>query len=164
MSVRDAFVPVWLKRSSKLERASSLLEPVIKKLGIANGVRLSRIKNDWNLIFEKPLSLHMWPSKLAEGGLLLNVDSSIWIHQLGYHKSAILSKLAPYGIKDVRFRVGGISRKEEKEEVRAPAELSGQDRAFVSELVSDINDLTLRDLIRSAAEKSLLAERKNNGE
>lgn len=142
-----------------MKRTSSLLEPVIARLGIAEGVRLIRIKTDWDKIFDKPLSLHMWPSKYSEGTLLLNVDSPVWSHQLSYHKNTILKKLGNYGVRDIRFRVGKISRKEQPvPDVRDIPELSGEDASFISGLVSEIGDAELREAIRGAAEKSLKAE------
>ena len=144
-----------------MKRTSALLEPFLSKLGIAEGVRLIRIKNDWDTIFEKPLSLHMWPSKYSEGELLLNVDSPVWIHQLSYQKSLILKKLGAYGVKDVRFRVGKTSRKERTTPVtrRGVAELSPEDSSFISGLASDISDAEIREAIKNAAEKSLRANR-----
>lgn len=146
------------RRSSKLEKASTLLEPVINSLGIASGVRLSRIKKDWDRIFEKPLSIHMWPSKFSEDILLINVDSPAWVHHLGYHKPAIISKLGRYGVTDIRFRVGRISKKEcpPSESGNLP-ELGSEDLCFIEGLASEIGDDSLRSAIRGAVEKSIRA-------
>ncbi len=143
-----------------MERTSSLLEPVFVKLGIAEGVRLIRIKTDWDKIFDKPLSLHMWPSKYSEGSLLLNVDSPVWVHQLTYHKSAILKKLGVYGVRDIRLRVGKISRKAQPVSVvyDVPG-LSPEDSSFISGLVSGIGDAELREAIKGAAKKSFQANK-----
>lgn len=145
-----------------MNRASSVLGPIIRRLGIGDGVMLARIKNDWHTIFEKTLSLHMSPSRLSEGELLLNVDPPIWIQQLTYHKAAILKKLSPYGIKTVRFRAGKISKDRHKPVVPdAPAELSTEEAAFISDLVSEIGDDELRNSVRGAAEKAMKASHKN---
>jgi predicted nucleic acid-binding Zn ribbon protein len=146
-----------------VQKTSSLLEPLIAKLGIAEGVRLARLKTDWDEIFDKPLSLHMWPSKFAEGTLLLNVDSALWIHQLTYHKNAILEKLRAYGVRDIRFRVGRLSRSATRlPDARRLREMSGEDSTFISSLVSGIGDAELREAIKGAAEKSLRAETEEN--
>ena len=135
-----------------MQKASSLLEPLIAKLGIAEGVRLARLKTDWDSIFEKPLSLHMWPSKYSEGTLLLNVDSSVWIHQLSYHRNAILEKLRTYGVRDIRFRVGKLSRRTtQPRDARRVREMSGEDSSFLASLASGIGDAELREAIKSAA-------------
>lgn len=162
-SAQDAFVPVRSKKSSRLERTSSLIEPLLKRLGIASGVRLSRIRADWDGIFEKPLTLHTWPSKLSEGTLLLNVDSPIWIHQLGYHKGAILSKLSCYGVKDIRFRVGRVVCRQMTEAPPAAPELSQEEVSFISELVSGFGEGELKQAIHCAVERSMRAEKKRTG-
>lgn len=146
------------KRSSKPEKADSFFGPLIKSLGIADGVQLTQLKSDWNKIFEKTLSSHMAPSKLSEGELLLNVDSPIWIQQLNFCKKDLLTKLGPYGVQGIRFRLGRITEKRRNtppaEEL---AEISPEDASFVTELISDLGDDGLKESVKKAAEKSLRA-------
>jgi hypothetical protein len=141
-----------------MEKADSLLGPLLRNLGIEEGVRLSRIKNDWHCIFEAPLSLHACPSRLSEGELLLNVDSSIWIHQLSFLKKAIIEKLAKYGVKDLRLRIGKIQPKKQQRQTRRAAALSSEDALFISELTSSISDEDLKTAVRGAIEKSIRSE------
>lgn len=139
-----------------MEKAGSLLGPVVKRLGIESGVRLSRIKNDWHSLFERPLSLHMSPSRLTEGELLLNVDSPIWIQQLNFLKKEILAKLSGHGVREIRFRIGKVSHVRNSEETcQKPSELSSDDASFIECLVNQISDAELRNAVRAAAEKSL---------
>lgn len=139
-----------------MEKAGSLLGPVVKRLGIESGVRLSRIKNDWHNLFERPLSLHMSPSRLTEGELLLNVDSPIWIQQLNFLKKEILAKLSGHGVREIRFRIGKVSHVRNSEETcQKPSELSSDDASFIECLVNQISDAELRNAVRAAAEKSL---------
>ncbi len=138
-----------------MEKADSLLGPLLRNLGIEEGVRLARLKNDWHTIFEKPISLHTSPSRLSEGELLLNVDSPIWIHQLSFCKGAIIEKLGAYGVRDVRFRIGKIPQKKQREQhARRAVQLSSDDALFISELTSGIGDEELKEAVRGAAEKS----------
>lgn len=144
------------KKGSLVEKAAHVLSPLIKKLGLTAGVRLGRIRSEWNILFGPTLSAHMWPSRLTESELIVNIDQPIWIQQLTFHKKQIVEKLTPYGVKDVRFRIGRIRRLATPGPmVREPAELSAEDTAFVETLVSAIGDEKLRDVIRSAAEKSM---------
>lgn len=144
-----------------MKKTSSVLGPIIKRLGIEDGVRLIRIQNDWHSIFDRPLSVHMSPSRLSEGELLLNVDSPIWIQQLTYHKNEILGKLTGYGVKSIRFRVGRIARRENKfVETGASVDqrhqkLSGEDETFISGLISQLTDSDIRDAVKRAAEKAV---------
>jgi len=139
-----------------MEKAGPLLGPVLRRLGIEAGVSLARIKNDWHRIFDKTLSAHMYPSQFSEGELLLNVDSPIWIQQLGFYKKEIVLKLGAYGVREVRFRIGRVGRTEQvKEAAPAPAELTAEEKEFVEGLLETIGDEGLRGAVKAAAEKSL---------
>ncbi len=144
-----------------MEKAGSLLEPVVRRLGIESGVRLSRIRADWNILFDKPLSQHMYPSRLADGELLLNVDSPVWVQQLNFYKNQITAKLGGYGIRGIRFRIGKVSTVREKEgkSLKLP-ELSSEEACFVERLLDTISDAEIRNAVRGAAEKSLRATKK----
>ncbi len=143
-----------------VEKADSLFEPLVKRLGIESGVRLARIKKDWNILFDKPLSLHMSPSRLADGELLVNVDSPVWVQQLNFYKSQITAKLNAYGVRGIRFRIGKVSTSRSNEE-KGPkvAALSSEDARFIERLVDNVSDTELRNAVRGAAEKSLRTKR-----
>jgi hypothetical protein len=141
-----------------VKKAASLLSPLLKKLGIDEAVRLQRIRNDWQSLFEQPLLLHMSPSRLSEGSLLLSVDSPAWMQQLGFCKKEILMKLSGYGVRDLRFRIGRVSPTKHREDpCRKAMELSSEDTLFISGIISGIGDETLRETIRKTIEKSLLS-------
>jgi predicted nucleic acid-binding Zn ribbon protein len=137
-----------------MEKADSLLGPLLRNLGIEEGVRLARLKNDWHRIIGKPISVHTSPSRLSQGELLLNADSPIWIHQLSFCKAAIIEKLGVYGVRDVRFRIGKIPQKKQDRHAQSPGELSSDDALFISELTSGIGDEELKKVVKGAAEKS----------
>jgi len=144
------------KQSGLMVRAESVLTSILKNLGLEAGVRLAQIKTNWQNIFDRPLSLHMYPSKLSEGELLLNVDSPIWIQQLTYYKKEIIEKLYAYGVKEVRFRIGRISP--DKQPVFKSPEhrkLSDEDNLFISDLTSEIKDEDLKKAVKTAVERSL---------
>ena len=146
-----------------MERAESLLTPLLKRLGIDEDVRLIRIKNDWQRIFDKPLALHMSPSRLLEGELLLNVDSPIWMQQLNFCRNEILCKLKKYGVRDLRLRVGKVSWKTrdlEGPETLKIKELPAEEVTFLNQLVSAVSDNELKGAIRNAAERSFRAKKR----
>jgi hypothetical protein len=144
-----------------VEKAASLLSPLLKRLGIDEAVRLQQIRNDWQTLFDQPLSLHMSPSRLFEGDLLLSVDSPAWMQQLGFYKKEILKKLAGYGVRDLRFRIGRVSPKSsQKDHSRKAAELTSEETLFISDVVSGVDDEALRDIIRKTIEKSLLSAKR----
>ncbi|MBI5101039.1 MAG: DUF721 domain-containing protein [Nitrospirae bacterium] len=149
-----------------MDRAESLLAPILKRLGIDEDVRLLRIRKDWPGIFDRPLATHMSPSRLLEGELLLNVASPIWMQQLSFSKNEILDKLRKYGVRDLRLRVGKVSWK--KDELKDPemsrqVELGAEDAEFLDQLISGIHDDELKETIRTVAKKSLSAKRRRTG-
>jgi predicted nucleic acid-binding Zn ribbon protein len=144
-----------------MNKAETVLGPMLKQLGIENGVRLERIRNDWSDIFEKSISPHMFPATLKEGELLLHVESPAWMQQLTYYKKEIIRKLSSYSVTDVRFRLGRITKKKQKQEPQKPMRtLSPEEVSFAASVVADIRNEELKDSIRKAIEKSLIADRK----
>lgn len=144
-----------------MKKAETVLGPMLKQLGIENGVRLQRIRNDWTDIFEKSISPHMFPATLKEGELLLHVESPAWMQQLTYYKKEIIRKLSSYAITEVRFRLGKITKKKQKQEAQKPMRtLSSEEVSFAASVVADITNEELKDSIRKAIEKSLIADRK----
>lgn len=143
-------------------RADSLLRPILKNLGIEDGSRLAQIKQNWQKIISRPLSSHMSPSKLSGSELLLNVDSPIWLQQLGYYKREITEKLNAYGVRNVRFRLGKISQdKQHESHEEKIAELSSEETLFIAELISKLSDETIKDALKNAVEKSLRAAKRH---
>ncbi len=141
-----------------MEKAESLLSPLIERLGIAEDVRLERIRNDWSTLFEKPLLSHMSPSRLLEGDLLLCVDSPAWMQQLVFCREEILKKLTGYGVRGLRFRIGRVALRSRRQDRTRPKakELSSEENLFIADLVSRVGDEALRETIRKTVEKSLL--------
>lgn len=145
-----------------MERTASVLSPLLKKLGIEEGTRLVCLQKDWDTILDKTLTMHMSPSKLTEGELLLNVDSPVWIQQLTYLKNELIKKLGAYGVKSVRFRLGKIYKtKENTAGKKKPRELSGEDMELINSLISEITDNEIKKAAKSAIEKSLKSSARN---
>lgn len=137
-------------------KTESILRPIIRNLGIEEGVRLSRLKRHWHGIFEKPVSEHIFPSKISQGKLIINVDSPLWLQQLSYYKKDILEKLEAFGIKDIHFRIGRISRSQKAMTQRRDVKkLSPDDALMIDEITVHIKDDSLKDAIQKALEKSL---------
>ncbi len=144
-----------------MKSAETVLGPMLKQLGIENGVRLQRIRNDWPDIFEKSISSHMFPASLKEGELLLHVESPAWMQQLTYYKKDIVRKLSAYAVTEVRFRLGRITKEKKQPEAEKPMRmLSPEEISFAASVVADIRNEELKDSIRKAIEKSLRADRK----
>ena len=160
-----------------MERVDHLLIPIIRDLGISDGIKLSEVKKNWHTIFSEPLSSHMSPCKVSEGEILLTVDSPIWLQELHYLKEDIVEKLSSYGIREVRFRLGRVPPKIKSEVSKSNCTvkhksithgesktglLTMEEQTYLEETVSKINDLELREKIRNAIEKSIIARKSIN--
>ncbi|MBT9536739.1 MAG: DUF721 domain-containing protein [Nitrospirae bacterium] len=144
-----------------MKRADSLLAPLIKNLKLEDAVKLGRIKTGWADIFEKPVSLHMFPAMLKEGELLINVDSPMWMQQLSFYKDKMTDKLQGFGVKAVRLRLGKVMpwEKEKKGEEILHKPITADDRSYIEKTVSPIHDAELREGIKKAIEKSISFKR-----
>jgi len=143
-----------------VKKTGAVLGPLLRNLGLESGVRLVRIRNDWHKIFDEQFASQLFPVSLSDRELLLNVASPIWMQQCTYHKSEIIKKLSAYDVQNIRFRLGRIPQK--KQAVLPPrktSELTPENRHFISELLSDVNDESLQEAIKKALEKSLTAKK-----
>ncbi|MBI4690748.1 MAG: DUF721 domain-containing protein [Nitrospirae bacterium] len=143
-----------------MRRADSLLAPLIRNLGIEDAVRLERIREEWQNIFERPISFHTSPSSLREGELLISVDSPVWLQQLGFYKEAIIKKLHGFGVKTVRFKLGRVlpERKYDRT-VSKSRPLTESDSLYIEETITSVADQELRERIKRAIEKSITFKR-----
>lgn len=146
-----------------MKRADSLLKPLVRDLGIEDGIRLSQIKRHWYTLFHKPLSHHMSPSFLSGNELLLTVDSPVWLQELKFYQGDIITKLALYEVKTVRFRLGRVNAAENAETGREGGKakpLTAHDRSFIEDTVSTIEDEELREVVKKAMGKAIATVRK----
>lgn len=141
-----------------MKKTGAVLDSLLKNLGLESGVRLVRIKQDWYKLFDEQITSHLFPVSFSDGELLFHVTSPIWMQQFSYHKSEIIRKLSTYGVQNIRFRLGRVPQKPEITPLRKSHELTSENRLFISELLSDINDENLKDAIKKAVEKSLTSK------
>jgi len=141
-----------------VNRIGNLLSPLVKNLGIEGALKLEVIETEWTRIFGEPLSLHTCPANLQNGGLLIHVDSPVWLQQISFYKDDIVKKLSPLGVKEVRLRLGKI-RPGKKTATPQSAEaqyvsLDTDTLQYIEDTVSGINDPELRECIRKAMGKA----------
>lgn len=143
-----------------MKRADVLLKPLVRDLGLDEGIRLAQIKSQWHSIFQKPLAYHMSPSSLSGHELLLNVDSPVWLQELKFYHEDIIKKLAPYRVRAVRLRLGRVNpfvnQEGEKEGLKGKP-LTASDQTFIEETVSNIEDEALKEVIKKAIAKAMKA-------
>jgi len=145
-----------------VKRVGALISPFLKGLGLEEAVRLERIKKEWAAIFREPLSLHMFPSSLKNGDLLIAVDSPVWLQQLSLFKAELMKNLRPFEVKEIRFRLGHIRKTSERKTDEPPPQKKlslGRDALReIDNTVAEVKDIELREGVRRAMEKSLSAK------
>ncbi|MBM4128978.1 MAG: DUF721 domain-containing protein [Nitrospira sp.] len=145
-----------------MRRADSLLQPFVRELGIDERVRLAGIKKNWRTLFNEPLSSHMSPCSLSGGELLIHVDSPVWLQELNYYKGTITERLSPLGVREVRFRLGRVSTKvgaTGKAQREKGRQLTTEEHSYIKEVLSQIDDDSLRGTIKTAIEKAISSGR-----
>jgi Dna[CI] antecedent, DciA len=148
-----------VRRSQEIhvKRIDGVLSPLLTHLGIDEAVRFEGMKKEWVRLFGEPLSLHMRPSSLKGGELLIHVDSPLWLHQLSFFKAEILKKLHYFKVREIRFRLGGIGHlaKIHPSVSLEPEEppLDMDSLRYIEETTDEIQDPELRDCARKAMRK-----------
>lgn len=144
-----------------MKTVGSLLFSIFRDLGIEDKIRLSSIQEEWDNLFNEPLSLHTYPVDIKNGELTINVDSPVWLGQLKFFKQDMVKKLSAYSIKEVRFKHGRIyQKKRSKVNARGdleqkPKPITDADLEWINQTVSVIDDAELKESIRKVIEKSL---------
>lgn len=96
-----------------MQRAGLIIGDIIRDLGLSERLTLSRIRGSWQEIFNPPMVNHIWPVALRDSVLFLNVDSPVWLQEISFYKKDILKRLMPYGVNDIRLRLGRINSPKE---------------------------------------------------
>jgi hypothetical protein len=146
------------QKGSLVKRVDSLLRPLIRDLGIEGGIRFIEVKKNWHVLFNEPISYHLIPYKITEGTILLKVDSPVWLQEMIFFKREIIEKLGPYGIKDVRFQLGNVSKKTRSEVCNQDSNakaLTPEEILYMEKAASQVIDEELRGTVRRAIEKAI---------
>ncbi len=155
---------VGVSEKGPVKKIGALIAPLVRDMGMEEAVRFEEIRKRWDDIFDEPLSLHMSPSRLQKGELLINVDSPLWLQQLSFLKTQIVKNLSPFNIRDVRFRIGkaaGIRKRTDRHLPARPSpSLDGDDLQQIESTVSEIDDAAIKGSIRKLMEKSLAAKKR----
>ena len=142
-----------------MKKAGAVLDPLLKNLGLESSVRLARIRQDWYKIFDGQITPHLFPFSFTDRELLLHVSSPIWMQQFSCYKQEIIRKLDPYGVQNIRFRLGRIPQINQVSPATKARELTPENKSFIAELLSDIGDEALKTTIKKAVEKSLTSKK-----
>lgn len=104
----------------------------------------------------------MVPALLSRGELLIVVDSPVWLQELRFRQDDIVRKLRPFRVEAVRFKLGKVSLNVSSDALhRAPQKkariLDSGELSLIENTVSPVDNTELRETIRSAIGKAILA-------
>lgn len=144
-----------------------IIPNLLNGYGLSNNILCETLKKEWDFIFKEPLSLHTAPYKFTNGELFIKVDSHIWLNELNFLKNNIIEKLSSYGVRNVYFTFGKISKNKGNKKIAQIKkkdyeffELKKEDSHFIEDTISKIENQELRTTIKKAITKSLLSNRR----
>jgi len=94
----------------------SVLTKVIKNLGGKGRFTEEQMTAAWAAAVGVDAARHSRPVSFKRSSIFVNVDRSAWLYEMTVHKKEILASLegslAGKKFKDIRFRIGEITKKE----------------------------------------------------
>lgn len=137
-------------------KIGNILPYLYSDLGIEDAVKLKFLRKKWNSIFTHPLTEHTFPKDLKNKTLTVTVNSHIWLNELHLLKEDFLKKLHPYGIDNVEFRFGRISRNRPEKEKKHDVSLSKEQEEWMNQTLKKIKDGDMKSITESLMKKYLV--------
>lgn len=132
----------------KVMSVSEAIEEAIKK---SRKLKEGVIRGNWERI-TKRLSIKSEPLWIKDGVLYVLVEDSIYLHQMSINKDMYIKKIAEVlntdFVKDIRFKISKISKKEEKKHI---FEEKKEEKV---EFISEIKNLSLEEKIEILKKES----------
>ncbi len=101
-----------MRGPGSIDSLSSVLEGLVRRLGLESKLLESRLRRDWSSIVGEPIASNTWPDQIRYKKLYLVVHNSVWLHQLTFLKPTLLQKLKTVAggelITEIVLRVGEI--------------------------------------------------------
>jgi predicted nucleic acid-binding Zn ribbon protein len=100
------------RRLRATTRAGSAIAALLDGHAIAEPLRRLRIVTEWEALVGNRIAARAQPDDLGDDGVLwVRVSNSAWMHELSFHRDALLARLnealgAPALVRDVRFHLG----------------------------------------------------------
>lgn len=89
---------------------SSLIDPILKKLGLTDGLEVETVKSVWSELAGPFIAMHSEPFSVKHGHLVLKVSQPMMRFQLEQMKPLLLKqmqeRLGKQKIRSIQFQVG----------------------------------------------------------
>ncbi|MFC1799015.1 DUF721 domain-containing protein [Thermodesulfobacteriota bacterium] len=100
------------KKRSGFERIGRVLDQVLHTYRQGSDMALNRIWEQWDHVVGEKIAANAQPAAFKGRLLVVNVSSSVWLHQLQFSKMGIIDRLNDtFGeklIDDIRFKIGAL--------------------------------------------------------
>ena len=100
------------KAKSGFARIDKVLDQVLRAYRQRPDMALQQIWMQWDQTVGEKIAANAQPSAFKGSMLIVNVSSSVWLHQLQFEKADIIGKLnQAFGkqlVDDIRFKVGEL--------------------------------------------------------
>lgn len=149
------------KKNSSPEQVNSILGSSFASLGLASKIKEHNIKKAWAGCVGPGIARRSAPQRLIGTVLHCTVATSVWMTELSYQKSSIISKLnekvGEKTVTDIIFRVGAVTP---YASIPAPApktparDLTPEEKRFIESTTSALKDERLKEAIVRAFSRS----------
>ena len=151
-----------------IDSVSSVLEGLVRRLGLESKLLESRLRRNWVSIVGEPIASNTWPDQIRYKKLYLLVHNSVWLHQLTFLKPTLIHKLNSVAgaelVTDIVLRIGELPEVDHApaspEALRSTA--SPPSEALLAEIsahVTAIHDPVLRDRLAQLMAQALVQPR-----
>ena len=100
------------KKNGKFSHIGSVINKVLKEYRYEAGDKLAQIRDLWEHIVEKDVAKNARPAAFKGKRIVINVSSSIWMHQLQFSKKDIINKinyaLGEDTVEEIKFKIGRV--------------------------------------------------------
>jgi len=154
MCVQDVLELVRLKRLFKdsrvMDSIADELQKVLSELGLRDIYYLSILQQKSEEIFGEFLASQLWPTKLQNGTLHINVSSRYILLILNSMRAELMDKLSSYGVMDIKMSVGSVRRTRQRTQTQKtpPGQTIPED--LKTTLENSIKDPQLKTAVQKA--------------
>ena len=143
-----------------MQSLHNILKTFVKEYGLEGGVVLNSIQNQWKNIAGQTVAAHTFPDTIKGKVLTLIVDTPQWLHHLSFFKEEIISKLKPYNVIEVRFKLGKLPENTKETSLTADITLSEDDMIYLENTLRNLKDEDLREKFRKLIAHGLMRGKK----
>ncbi len=121
----------------KARRASEVLDQVLRKAGLKQGIKRGKVVALWPDIAGPALTDMTEAERLEDGVLFVRVTDSVLNHQLTYMREEFVRRYEqqlPKMVREIRFQVGQTERKPKKSQPAPQVALSSEEENQILQL------------------------------